>query len=60
MVAASHGTLVEWIDVGYALSYVKLLCTFVKYVPQGFLARRLLSIGSLELQTTVHHRVVDS
>jgi hypothetical protein len=34
MVAASHGTLVEWIDVCYAMSYVKLICTFVKYVPQ--------------------------
>jgi len=40
MVAASHGTLVEWIDVGYALSYVKLLCTFVKYVPQALLNYR--------------------
>jgi hypothetical protein len=60
MVAASHGTLVEWIDVGYALSYVKLLCTFVKYVPQVFLARRRLSVGPLELQTTVHHWLVNS
>jgi len=35
IVAASHSTIIEWIDVCYALSYVKLICTFVKYVPQA-------------------------
>jgi cystinosin len=34
IVAGSHNTVIEWIDVCYALSYIKLLCTFVKYVPQ--------------------------
>jgi cystinosin len=34
IVVASHGEVIEWIDVCYALSYIKLLCTFVKYVPQ--------------------------
>jgi hypothetical protein len=34
IVAGSHNTTLEWIDVCYALSYVKLICTFVKYVPQ--------------------------
>jgi cystinosin len=34
LVLVSNGTIVEWIDVCYALSYVKLVCTFVKYVPQ--------------------------
>lgn len=34
IVGASHGELLEWIDVCYALSYVKLLTTLVKYVPQ--------------------------
>jgi len=40
IVAASHGSLFEWIDVCYALSYVKLICTFVKYVPQALLNYR--------------------
>jgi cystinosin len=34
IVLASKGNMAEWIDVLYALSYVKLVCTFVKYVPQ--------------------------
>ena len=34
VVAASDGRVVEWLDVCYAFSYVKLLCTFIKYVPQ--------------------------
>jgi cystinosin len=34
IVAASDNHMAEWIDVCYALSYIKLLCTFIKYVPQ--------------------------
>lgn len=34
IVAVSNGRVIEKIDVYYALSYIKLLCTFVKYVPQ--------------------------
>jgi cystinosin len=34
VVAATDSRVAEWIDVCYALSYVKLLCTFIKYVPQ--------------------------
>jgi cystinosin len=34
IVAASDGKIIEWIDVCYALSYVKLICAFTKYVPQ--------------------------
>jgi cystinosin len=59
IVAASHSTKVEWIDVCYALSYVKVICTFVKYVPQ---VRKpmwvLLKIGSFELSSTVYGRLV--
>jgi hypothetical protein len=37
IVVISNGKVIEWIDVCYGLSYVKLLCTFVKYVPQVIL-----------------------
>ena len=37
VVATTGGKVVEWIDVCYALSYVKLLCTFIKYVPQVYI-----------------------
>ena len=38
VVAATKGNKLEWIDVCYGLSYVKLLCTFIKYVPQVHLS----------------------
>ncbi len=34
LVLATQGKHTAWIDVCYAMSYVKLICTFVKYVPQ--------------------------
>lgn len=40
LVAASDGHIAEWIDVCYALSNIKLLCTFIKYVPQVSLTQR--------------------
>jgi len=41
----SNGNVIEWIDVCYGLSYVKLLCTFVKYVPQVFFSFPHILIG---------------
>src|SRR5271155_2153894 len=44
----SNGKVIEWIDVCYGLSYVKLLCTFVKYVPQVyFLVRTRLTVKAV-------------
>ena len=42
IVLGTDGKTAEWIDVCYALSYVKLICTFVKYVPQVLYLCRLL------------------
>lgn len=58
LLAKSESKVVQWIDVCYALSFIKLICSFVKYVPQVICWRTRLTLGCAELQKKIDEWLV--